>query len=637
MSKLKTFLRHPIKAVQNRRNDRYEARMKHLLKPEVYNTLPDKKALEARYYQIMGKKLDLRHPRTYSEKLQWLKLYDRRPEYATMVDKYAVKKYVADKIGEEYVVPLLGVWERAEEIDFDALPEQFVLKTNHDTANVLICKDKSAFDRERALKHLSSCLNTNNFLWGREWPYKNVKRLVFAEALLKDDASDDLPDYKFFCFDGKVRFFLIATDRYKKGEKTKLDFFYPDGRHMDACYGYPNAKTPPPLPSKLDEMMRLAEILSKGIPHVRVDFYECNKKVYFGELTFYTGCGFISFTPEQWEETIGSYLRLPKKKRTEKIPLFRRVLRHFANQWKDKQYTRMVDLLTPGNCEKLSDKRFLKLKYLQLFEKKLDLHHPKTYTEKLQWLKLYDRQPEYIPMVDKFEVKKIVAEKIGEEYVVPTLGVWSRAEDIDFDALPEQFVLKCTHDSGSIVICKDKKNFDQERAKEKLAACLKETPFFYGREWPYLGVNPRIIAEPYLEDAASGELPDYKFFCFDGVVKALFIATDRQKEEETKFDFYDADGNHLNLRNGHPNAVPAPALPSQFEKMKELASVLSSGFPHVRVDFYECNRNIYFGEFTFFHHSGLVPFDPPAWDETFGSWLTLPKHKTKAKSIQKYQ
>lgn len=603
--------------------------MKRRLKPEIYNTLSDKKALEARFFQLVGKKLDLRHPQTYSEKLQWLKLYDRRPEYTTMVDKYAVKKYIADKIGEEYVVPLLGVWDRAEDIDFDALPEQFVLKTNHDTASVLVCKDKSIFDRERAIKHLSGCLNTNSFLWGREWPYKNVKRRVFAEAFLKNDASDDLPDYKFFCFDGKVRFFLIATDRYKKGEKTKLDFFYPDGTHIDARYGYPNAKTPPPLPSKLEEMMRLAEILSKGIPHVRVDFYECNGKVYFGELTFYTGCGFIPFTPDVWDETFGSFIKLPKKT-VENPCLFARACRRLSEWYKDRRLARMVDLLTPGYCEKLPDKRFLKLKYLQLFEKKLDLRHPKTYNEKLQWLKLYDRKPEYTPMVDKYEAKRIVAEKIGEEYTVPTLGVWDRAEDIDFDALPEQFVLKCTHDSGSVVICHDKATFDKAAALEKLGRCLQKNPFDYGREWPYKNVKPRIIAEPYLEDEKTGELPDYKFFCFDGLVRALFVATDRQKEgEETKFDFFDADGKRLALRHGHPNALTPPALPAQFELMKKLAATLSKGFPHLRVDFYECNGKIYFGEFTFYHHAGFVPFDPPIWDETFGAWLTLPEKKTR--------
>ena len=278
----------------------------------------------------------------------------------------------------------------------------------------------------------------------------------------------------------------------------------------------------------------------------------------------------------------------------------------------------------------LPDKEAISAMFYVRFGKKPNLCHPKTYNEKLQWLKLYNRKPEYIPLVDKCEVKKIVAEKIGSEYVIPTLGVWSSPDDIDFDALPEQFVLKCTHDSASVKICKDKKTFDKEAAKKHFAACLKKNPFSYGREWPYLGVKPRIIAEPYLEDEAAGELPDYKFFCFDGEVKALFIATERQKAgEETKFDFYDAEGKHLDLRHGHPNAVPPPPLPKQFEQMKELAEVLSKGFPHVRVDFYECNGRVYFGEYTFFHHCGFEPFDPPVWDEIFGSWLTLPKKKTK--------
>ena len=294
----------------------------------------------------------------------------------------------------------------------------------------------------------------------------------------------------------------------------------------------------------------------------------------------------------------------------------------------NKSEARLQRLLSPEVYPTLSDKDAISAMFEVRFGRKPNFRHPKTYNEKLQWLKLYYRRPELIQMVDKYEVKKIVAEKIGEDYVIPTIGLWDSAEDIDFDALPEQFVLKCTHDSASVKICKDKKTFDREAAKEHFAARLKKNPFSYGREWPYLGVKPRIIAEPYLEDEASGELPDYKFFCFDGVVKALFIATERQKKgEETKFDFYDTEGKHLDLRHGHPNAVPPPPLPSQFEKMKELAKVLSKGFPHVRIDFYECNGKVYFGEYTFFHHCGFERFDPLVWDETFGSWLTLPKKK----------
>ena len=276
----------------------------------------------------------------------------------------------------------------------------------------------------------------------------------------------------------------------------------------------------------------------------------------------------------------------------------------------------------------IPDRAYLKLKYRANFGKGLNLKAPKTFNEKLQWLKLYDRRPEYIRMVDKYAVKEYVAEKIGEEYIIPTLGVWDRVEDIDFDALPNQFVLKCTHDSGGIVICKDKSKLDIEWAKRKLKRSLKNNFYYSYREWPYKNVKPRILAEQYMEDTETAELRDYKFFSFDGVTKALFIATERQKDgEEVKFDFYNMDFEHLDFRQGHPNSSMKIDKPKCFDEMWGLSEKLSKNIPHVRVDFYEVNGKVYFGELTFFHHAGLMPFDPEAWDYTFGDWIRLPEKK----------
>ena len=276
----------------------------------------------------------------------------------------------------------------------------------------------------------------------------------------------------------------------------------------------------------------------------------------------------------------------------------------------------------------LSDERYLRIAYRIEMGYPLNLDNPQTFNEKLQWLKLYDRHPEYTQMVDKLGAKEYVSDVIGEEYIIPTLGVWEKVEDIDFESLPEQFVLKCTHDSGGLVICKDKRNLDYRAARNKLKSCLKHNYYWGQREWPYKNVVPRIMAEEYMEDQTSHELRDYKFFCFNGVMKALFIATDRQtKGEETKFDFFDAEFRHLDIKNGHPNAEVPPAKPVMFEKMKILAERLSEGIPHLRVDFYEVNGKIYFGELTFSHWSGMVPFDPEEWDFRFGEWITLPQAK----------
>lgn len=272
-----------------------------------------------------------------------------------------------------------------------------------------------------------------------------------------------------------------------------------------------------------------------------------------------------------------------------------------------------------------SDEQILKDKYYFRFRKPLNLDNPQTYNEKLQWLKLHDRRPEYTEMVDKYLAKSYVRERIGDEYIIPTLGVWDKFEDIDFDKLPNEFVLKCTHDSGGLVICKDKRHFDYNAAKVKIKKCLKRNYFYVGREWPYKNVEPRILAETYMEDKTFNELRDYKFFCFNGSVKMLFVATNRQSvTEETKFDFFDSDFNHLNITNGHDCNSIDVKKPLNFELMKSLAEKLSNGIPHLRVDFYEVDGKPYFGELTFFHWSGLVPFNPPEWDYTLGSWIKLP-------------
>lgn len=300
----------------------------------------------------------------------------------------------------------------------------------------------------------------------------------------------------------------------------------------------------------------------------------------------------------------------------------------------DRDYRFIKDCRT-GKYDHLSDEEFLRRKFYARMKTELNLEQPRTFNEKLQWLKLYDRRPEYTQMVDKLAVKKYVSDRIGEEYVIPTLGVWERFEDIEFDSLPNQFVLKCTHDSGGLVICKDKSNFSIKKARRKIEKSLRRDFFAVGREWPYKHVPKRIIAEKYMEDTETGELRDYKFFCFGGEPKALFVATERHTPgEEVKFDFFDADYHHLDLIQGHQNAKIVPKKPQQFELMKELARNLSQDIPHVRVDFYEVNGRAYFGELTFFHFDGVVPFEPSKWDDLFGSWIELPEKRSSGNNEQ---
>ena len=272
----------------------------------------------------------------------------------------------------------------------------------------------------------------------------------------------------------------------------------------------------------------------------------------------------------------------------------------------------------------IPDRAYIQMYYFAHFKKFCNLKNPKTYNEKLNWLKLHDKNPIYTRIVDKFEAKEYVKDIIGDQYIIPTLGVWDNFDDIDFDELPQQFVLKCTHDSEGLVIVKDKDKLDKEMAKNKIESALKQNFFYIGREWPYKNVKPRIIAEKYMEDHIDGELRDYKFFCFDGEPKAMFVASDRASDN-VKFDYFDLNFNHLDIKQKYPHAEQPLRKPVTFEKMIELSKVLSKGFPHVRVDFYEVDGQLYFGELTFYHFSGFMPFEPNKWDKIFGDWIKLPQ------------
>lgn len=272
---------------------------------------PDELYLKVKYFALMGKHLNLRNPKSFNEKINWLKLHDRKSLYTTLVDKYTVKKWVADKIGEQYIIPTLGIWDKFEDIDFDKLPNQFVLKCTHDSGGLAICKDKQTFDIENARKKINKSLKRNFYYIFREWPYKNVHPRIIAEKYMSDtDEYKDLTDYKFMCFNGKVKIVFTCTERYSKSG-LKVTFFDRKWKLLPFERHYPKSKRKIDKPYNFDKMITIAEILSKEIPFVRVDLYEINNKIYFGELTFFPGAGFEEFTPSEWDEKIGEMLILP--------------------------------------------------------------------------------------------------------------------------------------------------------------------------------------------------------------------------------------------------------------------------------------------------------------------------------------
>ncbi|MGX5522828.1 ATP-grasp fold amidoligase family protein [Bacillus toyonensis] len=280
-----------------------------------------------------------------------------------------------------------------------------------------------------------------------------------------------------------------------------------------------------------------------------------------------------------------------------------------------------------GMLKSIPDEIYLKWIYRARMDKNLDIDNPITFNEKLQWLKLYDRNPLYTQLVDKYEVRKYISNIIGERYLIPLLGVYEKFSDIDFDKLPSQFVLKCTHDSGGLVVCKDKNTLDMESAERKINRSLKRNYYYLQREWPYKDVKPRIICEKYMLDESNEELKDYKFLCFNGKVQCSFVCLNRGKKEGLNVDFYDLNWNPMPFIRQYPNSGQKINKPKNYDQMIEFAELLSKDFPFVRVDFYEVNGNLYFGELTFYPGSGLEKFSPEKYDEIFGDWMKLPKEK----------
>lgn len=252
--------------------------------------------------------------------------------------------------------------------------------------------------------------------------------------------------------------------------------------------------------------------------------------------------------------------------------------------------------------------------------------NPKTFNEKLQWLKLHDRKPEYMVMVDKFDAKKYVANLIGEEHIIPNLGVWDDFDQIDFDSLPEQFVLKCTHDSGGLVVCRDKSKLDMQAAKQKITNSLNNNYYWQAREWAYKGLKPRIIAEKYMEDAENPQLMDYKFYCFDGEPRFLYLSKGLENHATASISFYDLDFNEMPFsRSDYKRFTQKPKKPEKFEEMLHFARVLSKGIPFLRVDLYQVNGQVYFSELTFVPGGGWMPFAPRSADMEIGRMLKLPE------------
>lgn len=272
----------------------------------------------------------------------------------------------------------------------------------------------------------------------------------------------------------------------------------------------------------------------------------------------------------------------------------------------------------------LPDRGYVFLNYIRNLHRIPNLRNPKTFNEKLQWLKLHDRRPVYTTMADKVESRAFIEERAGAGLTVPLLGVWDSFDDIDFARLPDRFVIKCSHDSGGLVVCADKSHLDMDGVRKRITKSLESNYYFQNREWPYKDIKPKVFAEEYLEEAPGENLWDYKFFCFGGRPKVMYMCKEHDSPEALREAFFDMEGRFLELEMDAPRPETPPELPPCFGEMERLAAILSEGVPFLRVDFFYVKGRVYAGELTFFHCGGFAPVKPREWDLRLGSWIELP-------------
>lgn len=679
--------------------------------------LDEKKKIELlkKYFKKrIGYELNIENPQSYNEKIMWLKLYNQDPRITRCCDKFTVKGYVEEKLGPGYTVPTIAQWDDPDDIDFDALPDQFVLKVNWASGYNIIVKDKSKLDREEARSQLKRWMqpDRNSYYQYFNWGYKNVKPVCYAEEYL-EQIDGQLYDYKFLFSNGKLVYLLIVTDRLSDNVITKT-YFDENFEIMPIQSGH-RANSTPELPKNLERMLEISKILADDFPLCRVDFYELGDDIKIGEMTFYCGGGVLPMTPVEWDYKVGAKIQLPAQKRIiDKDPVsiivkrnlrkakdsikkilkkIRRVVIHkeFYKQNKylvflgirlpyethvevqeniQKKYIRIIGVEICYKKEPVKQKKEINsdtpYKYVQnppMFAfaaedhitkqiqqihceqrgyKQLgyfpNLKNPVTLNEKIIWLALNYKNPEIKIAADKATAKKWVSDRIGAQHVVPLLGVYDDVNDIDFSALPKQFVIKLNAGWGAdkVMVVRDKSKLNLDRTKAILSSWLYPWNSYYYKN---MGVTDekkdkvRIIIEEFL-DAGNGATPDdYKFYCCNGEPQFALVVGDRGTDHQTR-SFVDMNWEILPVSRILPGqSKPLPIAeyveePECLEEMKDLARKLSKGFPFVRVDFYQVNGKVYLGEMTFTPGMFLA-FSSKEWDRKLGEYLQLPEIEEK--------
>ncbi len=574
-----------------------------------------KEILSEIFKRRLGYSINWNNPITFNAKIMWLKLNYQNPLITRCSDKFAVKDYVDETIGKGHVVPTIDWWTDPDDIDFEKLPEQFVLKVNWSSGFNIIIKDKSEIDEEQIRKQLRKWTRSsqNSYYQMFNWGYKYMSPVIYAEEYISEVGdSEQVFDYKFFCYDGVCKNLFITTDRFSN--KT-YNWFDRDFNELPFTYG--NAgKTPGGVekPKHFEEMIDYAEQLAKPFPFVRVDFYEIGDKVLVGEMTFYSGGGILQFKPRLWDIELGKLINLPD-------PMYFDELRKFEVMEPKDAYL-MEDKITLQEKQHYCEQKgFAQLHYWP------NLKTPRSYNEKILWLALHYKNPLIAQCTDKWEMKKYVAEKIGKQYVVPPIAVYEDLNDIVWDELPQKFVAKSTAGWGNkqVKIVKKKEYMNESVFKASVAEWLYPWNTYYYNNMCITDekIKPRIIFEELLGDGEDS-IMDYKFYCSYGKVNFALVVADRNGKKQ-KRAFMDVETwEPLPVRRRGVHKASHVEKPEQLSEMLEIARKLSEDIPMVRVDLYNVDGNIYVGEMTF--SPGLfLRLEPVEWDYKMGEFIDLDK------------
>ena len=561
----------------------------------------------------VGYELNWEAPRSFNEKIMWLKLNYQNPLITRCSDKFSVKGYVTEVLGEGHVVPTIDWWTNPDDIDFDKLPDKFVLKVNWSSGFNIIVPDKSQLNQDEVREQLRAWTqpDQNSYYQLFNWGYKYMSPVIYAEEYISEIGdSTQVYDYKFFCYDGVCKNLFITTDRFTN--KT-YNWFDRDFNELPFTYGKVGKTEGGVIkPKHYEEMVAYAEKLAKPFPFVRVDFYEVGDKIMVGEMTFYSGGGILAFHPEEWDFKLGELIKLPE-------PLNFDSLRKFEQATPKEAYLLEDKLTIQERQHYCEQKGFAQLFYWP------NLTNPRSFNEKLLWLALHYQNPTIAKAVDKYEMKGYVSDLVGEEYVVPAIGVYEDLNDIHWDELPEQFVVKSTAGWGSkqVKIVKHKCYVDEGIFKASIAGWLYPWNGYYYANMCITDqhIKPRIIIEELLGDGES-DLVDYKFYCTFGEAKMALVVCDRKAKDQSRAFVDVATWQALPVRRRGVHKASSAPKPDKLDEMLAICRKISADAPLVRVDFYENDDRIYVGEVSY--DPGLfLRFEPVEWDFKLGDMIDL--------------